>query len=138
MDTPTILTLLSVLVVILIIGIVVFFVTKSLLISALPETRSRPDKFRPAEPTTPYEESDGHYGERTLYNSDKMVIVDLPKIASQQKDATTRFWEPPFQEEFIAPDAQCSIKGKPIVECIKDCNCDEREELRQKLHGRTQ
>jgi hypothetical protein len=137
MDTSTILSLLSVLVVIFIIGIVVFFVTKSLLLFALPETPSFPDKFRPAEPTIPYEEPDIHYMERTLYDSDEMVIVDLPKKTSQQEDNAPRVWGFSFQREYIAPDAKCLITGKLIAECIRDCGRSGCEELRQKLHWRT-
>lgn len=141
MDTPTILTLLSVFVVICFIGIAVFFITKRLVLSNSTGTRSLPsDKFRPAEPTSPYRESDVHYGERTFYDSalydvdsGKIRIVDLPKKGSEQENDATRFWEPS-----IAPDATCLIKGRSIVECLKDCDCGEREELLQKLRGRVQ
>lgn len=127
MDTPTLLTLLGVLVTVLI-CIVVFFGAKRLLTFTFSKL-SRPknnNKFRPGDQTIQRTLPDPV---QTLSDSGEIVIVDLPLQGSGRSKFTG-------QGENIDSDAMCSLKGKPIRDCIRDCNCEEFAELRQKQRGR--
>lgn len=109
MDTSTLIALFG----IILIGIVVFFVVRTLLVSTF--FRPANKKFRP----TIESEQESTYPDQLAFlsTSDEFRVVNLP---------TQRANKPGFSGhgEDINLDGACMLKGRVIRDCYDDCTCE--------------